>query len=236
MCKRKLLFKEVMFFCFLFVSSISKAQVGIGTTAPVRALEVYAPPGVSPIRLTNLNSLSPNETNVSLKSIVVDQNGDLWVGRPKGALLATAVCSLNSNLVIGATTTNITFDTDDFPVTGTISRAGGNFTVLAGGDGLYTFALQPQITTTTPSGYITFWAVKNGVVIPNTGVRNSSTGNNDTQVVPLIITLSLVAGDVISFKASCTVAGNYIFEYTAPSGGIPAIPAVIIDVKGYNVF
>jgi len=221
---------------FLFIPVISIAQVGIGTTTPTRALEIYTPPGVPPMRFPNLTSLSPNETNVSLKSVVVDQNGDLWVGRPKGSLLATVVSSLNSNLVIGAAATNITFDTDDLPVTGTISRVGGDFTVLAGGDGLYTFALQPQITTSTPSGYVTFWAVKNGVAIPNTGVRNSSTGNNDTQVVPLIITLSLVAGDVISFKASCTVAGNYIFEYTAPSGSIPAIPAVIIDVKGYNVF
>jgi len=221
----------------LLISSVEiNAQVGIGTTTPNRALEVYAPPGVSPMRFSNLNSLSPNDTNLSLKSVVVDQNGDLWVGRPKGSLLSTLVCSLNTNLPIGSAATDITFDTDDLPPTGTMSRSGGNFTVLTGGDGLYTFALQPQITTLTPSGYVTFWAVKNGVTIPNTGVRNSSTGTYDTQVIPLIITLSLVEGDVISFKASCTVANNYIFEHTASSGGVPAIPAVILDVKGYNVF
>jgi hypothetical protein len=220
----------------LFVSSIISAQVGIGTTTPTRALEVYAPPGVPPIRFTNLSSLSSNENNVNLKSIVVDQNGDLWVGRPKGSLLASIVSSLNSNLVIGSSATSISFDTDDFPAAGTVSRSGCDFTVLANGDGLYTFALQPQVTTTTPSGYITFWAVKNGSAIPNTGVRNSSTGNNDTQVVPLVVTLSLVAGDVISFKACCTVANHYMFEYTAVDGAVPAIPAVIIDVKGYNVF
>jgi hypothetical protein len=232
---RRLYFKVVLLF-LLFISTIISAQVGIGTTTPTRALEVYTAPGVPPIRFTNLNSLSPNETNVNLKSLVVDQNGDIWVGRPKGSLLSTIVSSLNSSLSIGSSATAITFDTDDLPATGTISRSGGNFTVLTNGDGLYTFALQPQITTSTPSGYITFWAVKNGTTIPNTGVRNSSTGNNDTQVVPLIITLNLVAGDVICFKASCTVANNYIFEYTAASGSVPAIPAVIIDVKGYNVF
>ncbi len=230
---RQLSFKVVL---LLFISGFVNAQVGIGTTTPTRALEVNAPPGEPPIRFTNLNSLSPNETNVNLKSVVVDENGDLWVGRPKGSLLSTIVCSLNSNLVVGSSPIDISFDTDDLPATGTISRSGANFTILTGGDGLYTFALQPQITTSTPSGYITFWALKNGVAIPNTGVRNSSTGNNDTQVVPLIITLSLVEGDVISFKTCCTVANNYMFEYTASSGGVPAIPSVIIDIKGYNVF
>lgn len=231
---KKLLFFKIALFFLVYCES--HAQVGIGTTTPTRALEVYAPPGEPPIRFSNLNSLTANETNVNLKSLVVDQNGDIFVGRPKGSLLSTMVCSRNTNLVVGSASTTIVFDTDDLPATGTISRSGGEFTVLSGGDGLYTFALQPQITTSTPSGYITFWAVKNGTAIPNTGVRNSSTGNNDTQVVPLIITLSLVAGDVICFKTSCTVSGNYIFEYTAPSGGVPAIPAVIIDVKGYNVF
>lgn len=231
--KKQLSFKVVL---LLFVSGFVNAQVGIGTTTPTRALEVNAPPGEPPIRFTNLNSTSPNETNINLKSVVVDENGDLWVGRPKGSLLSTIVCSLNSDFVVGSSAMDIPFDTDDLPATGTISRTGGNFTILAGGDGLYTFALQPQITTTTPSGYITFWALKNGVTIPNTGVRNSSTGFNDTQVVPLIITLSLVAGDVISFKTCCTVANNYKFEYTSASGVIPAIPAVIIDIKGYNVF
>lgn len=230
---RRLSFKVVLLF---FITGFVNAQVGIGTTTPSRALEVNAPSGIPPIRLTNLTSSSPNETNINLKSVVVDENGDLWVGRPKGSLLCTMVCSLNSNFVVGSSPVNIPFDTDDLPATGTISRTGANFTILAGGDGLYTFALQPQITTTTPSGYITFWALKNGVAIPNTGVRNSSTGNNDTQVVPLIITLSLVAGDVVSFKTNCTVANNYMFEHTAASGAVPAIPAVIIDIKGYNVF
>jgi hypothetical protein len=228
---RQLSFKIVL----LFISGFINAQVGIGTITPTRALEVNAPPGEPPIRFTNLNSSSPNETNINLKSVVVDENGDLWVGRPKGSLLSTIVCSLNSDLVVGSSPIDISFDTDDLPATGTISRSGADFTVLAGGDGLYTFALQPQITTTTPSGYITFWALKNGVTIPNTGVRNSSTGTNDTQVIPLIITLSLVEGDVISFKTCCTVANNYMFEHTAASGAVPAIPAVIIDVIGYNV-
>lgn len=212
------------------------AQVGIGTTTPTRALEVYTPPGVPPMRFPNLSSLTADVNNVNVKSIVVDANGDLWVGRPKGSLLANVVSSLNSSLVIGSSPTSIVFDTNDLPVTGTISRSGGDFTILAGGNGLYTFALQPQITTNTPNGYITFWAVKNGVAIPNTGVRNSSTGMYDTQVIPLIITLNLIEGDVISFKASCTIANNYIFEYTPPAGSAPAIPAVIIDVKGFNVY
>jgi hypothetical protein len=220
----------------LFITGFINAQVGINTTTPTRALEVNAPPGESPIRFTNLKSTSPNESNLNLKSVAVDENGDLCVGRPKGFLLSTIVSSLNSNFPVGSSPTDIPFDTDDLPATGTISRSRGNFTVLTGGDGLYTFALQPQITTSTPSGYITIWAMKNGVAIPDTGLRNSSTGANDTQVIPLIITLSLVAGDVISFKAVCTHANHYKFEYTAPSGVIPAIPAVIIDIKGYNVF
>lgn len=233
---KNFIFFKVVLISLLFIPAVLIAQVGIGTTTPARALEVYAPAGEPPIRFTNLKSTSSNVSNENIKSLVVDQNGDIWVGRPKGALLATMVSSLNVDLSVGTSPTNITFDTDDLPATGTMSRSGGNFTVLSGGDGLYTFALQPQITTLTPSGYITFWVVKNGTTIPNTGVRNSSTGTNDTQVIPLIVTLQLVAGDVISFKASCTSSGNYIFDFTAASGSVPAIPAVIIDVKGYNVF
>jgi hypothetical protein len=228
-------FKEVLF--LLFISTTISAQVGIGTTAPQRALEVSAAAGTPPLRFTNLKSTSTNSASSSIKSLVVDENGDVGVGRPLGSLLATIVSSYNSDFTIGldAAPSTIIFDSDDLPATGTISRSGGDFTILTGGSGLYTFALQPQITTNTPSGYVTFWAVKNGVNVDNSGVRNSATGNGDTMVIPLIITLDLVVGDVISFKASCTVSGKYFFDYTAASGLLPGIPAVIIDIKGYHV-
>jgi hypothetical protein len=220
----------------LFISTTLMGQIGIGTTTPARALEVYSATGVPPLRFPNLTSNSANVNNTDVKSLVVDSNGDLYVGRPKGSLLATMVSSLNVDLNIGETPLVIPYDTDDLAATGTISRSGGVFTILSNGDGLYTFALQPQITTNTPSGYVTFWAVLNGTTIANTGVRNSSTGTGDTQVVPLIITLYLVAGDQVSFKAVCTQEYKYKFEYTAAAGVVPAIPAVIMDVKGYNVF
>jgi hypothetical protein len=233
-------FKLVLFFLIFFSVSI-KAQVGIGTITPQRALEVNAAAGTPPMRFTNLNSSSANSASTHIKSVVVDENGDLGVGRPIGALLATIVSSRNSDFTIvldanaAAAGATITFDTDDLAATGTIGRSGGNFTILAGGAGLYTFTLQPQITTNTGTGNVTFWAVKNGVNVPNTGVRNSSTGSGDTMVIPLIVTLNLVAGDVISFKASCSVENKYIFDFTAASGALPGIPAVIVDVKGYHV-
>jgi hypothetical protein len=228
---------KIVLFCLIFFSVSINAQVGIGTVTPQRALEVNAAAGTPPMRFTNLKSSSANSASTQIKSVVVDENGDVGVGRPIGSLLATIVSSRNSDFTIGldATPSTITFDTDDLAATGTISRSGGNFTILAGGAGLYTFTLQPQITTSTPSGYVTFWAVKNGANVPNTGVRNSSTGNGDTMVIPLIVTLNLVVGDVISFKASCTELNKYIFDFTAASGALPGIPAVIVDVKGYHV-
>jgi hypothetical protein len=42
-------------------------------------------------------------------------------------------------------------------------------------------------------------------------------------------------GDVIRFKASCSVLNKYYFDYTAAAGAVPGIPAVIVDVKGYHV-
>jgi hypothetical protein len=233
---RLISFKVVLFF-FLLISVSIRAQVGIGTDTPQRALEVSAAVGTPPMRFTNLKSSSTNIASSDIKSVVVDENGDIGVGRPIGSLLATIVSSYNQDFAIGLDTAPsiITFDTDDLAATGTISRSGGNFTVLTGGAGLYTFALQPQITTTTPSGHITFWAVKNNVTVPNSGVRRSSTGNDDSMVIPLIITLNLVVGDVVRFEASCTVANKYFFDFTAASGLVPGIPAVIIDVKGYHV-
>jgi hypothetical protein len=229
-------FKLVLFFLIFFSVSI-KAQVGIGTITPQRALEVNAAAGTPPMRFTNLNSSSANSASTQIKSVVVDENGDVGVGRPIGALLATIVSSRNSDFTIGLDTAPsiITFDTDDLAATGTIGRSGGNFTILAGGAGLYTFTLQPQITTETGAGNVTFWAVKNGVNVPNTGVRTSSTGSGDTMVIPLIVTLNLVVGDVISFKASCSELNKYRFDFTAASGMLPGIPAVIVDVKGYHV-
>jgi hypothetical protein len=233
---RLISFKVVLFF-FLLISVSIRAQVGIGTDTPQRALEVSAAVGTPPMRFTNLKSTSTNIASSNIKSVVVDENGDVGVGRPLGSLLATIVSSRNSDFTIGldAAPSTITFDTDDLAATGTISRSGGDFTILTGGSGLYTFALQPQITTNTPAGYVTFWAVKNGVNIPNSGVRTSSTGDDDTMVIPLILTLDLIVGDVISFKASCTVSNKYFFDFTAASGLLPGIPAVIIDVKGYHV-
>jgi hypothetical protein len=228
---------KIVLFCLIFFSVSVKAQVGIGTVTPQRALEVSAASGIPPMRFTNLNSSSANSASTHIKSVVVDENGDVGVGRPIGSLLATIVSSRNSDFTIGvdATPSTITFDTDDLAATGTINRSGGEFTILAGGEGLYTFTLQPQITTDTGSGNVTFWAVKNGVNIPNTGVRTSSTGSGDTMVIPLIVTLNLIVGDVISFKASCSVVNKYYFDFTAASGALPGIPAVIVDVKGYHV-
>jgi hypothetical protein len=232
---------KIVLFCLIFPLVTIKAQVGIGTVTPQRALEVSAAIGTPPLRFTNLNSNSANSASTHIKSVVVDENGDVGVGRPIGALLATIVSSRNTDFTIvldanaataGAT---ITFDTDDLAATGTISRSDGNFTILAGGAGLYTISLQPQITTDTGAGNVTFWAVKNGVNVPNTGVRTSSTGAGDTMVIPLIITLNLAVGDVISFKASCSELNKYYFDHTDAAGALPRIPAVIIDIKGYHV-
>jgi hypothetical protein len=214
-----------------------KAQIGIGTVTPSRALEVFDAPGVPPMKFTNLNSASANTASVNLKSLVVDSSGDVTVGLPKGALIASMSSSRTTTLAIAITATAITFDTDNVVAVGTISRSGGSFTIGTNGDGLYTFTLRPQTTTSatnSAASFLRMWAIKNGTEIVGTTSRYNHFGVSKSQRQVQTYTLNLVAGDVITFSAIASVVNIYSFDNTAAASPIPSDPAVLIDIKGYN--
>lgn len=149
-----------------------------------------------------------------------------------GGLIAVLASSANVDQPLTNAPAAINFDTDNVGPFGTISRSGADFTI--GVNGYYSFVLQPQVLQNTPSNVTTFWARKNGVDVPASGFRFSSTGINDTAVQVFAVTASLLRGDVIRFMAQTSMALGATLDFTAAGGGFPASPAAILDIRGYG--
>lgn len=150
----------------------------------------------------------------------------------QGQLIASMTATGNSDQAISTTPVQINFDTTDQSA-GFITRSGNQF--IAGHSGVYMFNLQPQVTELSPSSITTFWALKNGVNVPRSGIRNSSTGLNDTHVEPLCISLDLVDGDIVTFNCVTSAMLGSRLDNTAASGSVPSVPAIIIDIKGWKI-
>ncbi len=152
----------------------------------------------------------------------------------KGSLIASLTSSGNADQVLTTTAATLAFDNDDSPPYGTISRTSNTFTVSSGGDGLYMFNLQPQVTENSVMNVSTIWCQKNGVNVSNSAIVNSSTGSGDSRVIPLVITLDLVAGDQITFMGITTAASGATLDFTSASAPKPSVPSIIIDIKGWK--
>jgi len=149
-----------------------------------------------------------------------------------GGLIAVLVCSANVDQPLTNAAAVINFDTNNVGPFGHISRAGPDITI--GVTGFYAFSMQPQLLQNAAANITTFWALKNGVAVPGSAYRYSSTGNNDTLVQPWSVTASLVRGDVIRFMAQTTAVNGSTLDFTAAAGAIPSSPACIIDIRGFG--
>jgi hypothetical protein len=135
----------------------------------------------------------------------------------------------DADQTLSSTPAAVNFTVTD-PAARNITRSGAVFTVAVAG--LYIFQVQPQITTSSSGGVTTFWVRKNGVDVPASAARFSSTGSGDTSVIVLIAPLDLVAGDNFEFRANVSGGGSSL-DATPAGGGIPLTPAVIVAVQGY---
>lgn len=170
----------------------------------------------------------------------VDKDSLVWSSSSKkyhnsityGSLIASLTASGNIDQAISTTPEIIDFDTDD-SIYGTIIRVGNKF--IPTSEGLYSFALQPQVTELSPTNITTMWAILNGNTITNSAIQNRSSGVNDTHVEPLVISMTLVVDDEIEFGIVTSSLAGARLDYTAPSGAVPAIPAIIIDIKGWKI-
>jgi len=179
--------------------------------------------------------LSNDIINFTGTGVTVSSVGGAAKVNITGSLISALTSSGNVDQTLTTTGSVINFDMDDIAAYGFISRTGNTFIVSTGGAGLYTFALQPQFTNLSQINTTTFWVLKNAVAVSNSGVKVSSTGLNDTAVSPLIVTLNLVSGDIISFSAITTVVNGSRLDFTAASAPVPGVPAVIVDIKGWNI-
>ncbi len=172
---------------------------------------------------TSTNVLLAGGTDVASNTLIA-----------KGSLIASLTSSGNADQILTTTAATLIFDTNDNTPYGTISRTSNTFTVSAGGDGLYMFNVQPQVTENAVMNITTIWCQKNGVNVNNSGIINSSTGIGDTRVIPLVITVDLVAGDNITFMGITSAVNGSTLDFTTTSSPKPSTPSVIIDIKGWK--
>lgn len=153
-------------------------------------------------------------------------------GQAGGYLLASLTSSGNADQVLTTTSATVNFDLDENVAYGGISRSGNVFTVLS--EGNYQIIFQPQILQNSNGNVVTMWARKNGVDIPRSGVKLTSTGAGDSTVLPLILTLDLVPNDTITFHGLTSAVNGATLDFIAAGGGAPAVPAVLLDIKGWK--
>lgn len=145
-----------------------------------------------------------------------------------------ACLSDSTDQTFGATGTGqaITFNTND-EINGithsTVSET-ENITVVT--SGVYTIIAQPQVHAGAgDSGYFHMWIRKDTgsgfADVVNTNVE-LTLASNDEDVIPLIVTISLNAGDVIRVNASVGDTGIELDAQTP--AGEPAIPSIIFSM------
>lgn len=148
-----------------------------------------------------------------------------------GGHIAALVCSGNADQAATNVAAIINFDANNVGPFGRISRSGND--ILIGTNGLYIFSMQPQVIQNVANNITTIWARKNGVDVPSSSFRYSSTGTNDTAPLNWTVTANLIIGDVIRFVVQTSAVAGATLDFTA-AGATPAVPAVRLAVMGYG--
>jgi hypothetical protein len=149
-----------------------------------------------------------------------------------GGLIAVLLCSANVNQPLTNAPVVINFDTTNIGPFGLISRTGSDINILL--DGYYSFVFQPQVQQNAPNNITTLWARKNGVDVPGSAIKFSSTGVNDISIPVFAVTARLFRGDVIQFLGQTSIAFGSTLVFFAAGGGFPSSVAAILDVRGFG--
>lgn len=195
--------------------------------------------GNSGIRFHRINNATASGSQSITSPIAIDNNGDIVRG---SSLMASITSSLTINTLATATPTPVPFNVDDNVAYGTITHStvtnNSRFTVTR--TGKYVIFAQPQMERiSNASAACVIWFRKNGTTaVANSSIRYQP-GTNFNTVLPLSITLDLVANDYIELMIQTADPNTYQLTNTAGSGTgateIPNTPACIIDIKGYYI-
>jgi hypothetical protein len=101
-------------------------------------------------------------------------------------------------------------------------------------DGMYEYNFQANILTTSgsPDGCY-LWIAKNGTELPNSAYAHESKNQDATHQVNVSGTILLDDGDYIELFAVADTNGHYSLDFTASSGSRPAVPSVVVNMKGW---
>lgn len=168
-----------------------------------------------------------------LMSLIVSSRIDLTgTSGSEDAIFIQLSDSTDQTFAATGTGYSITFDTNDGLNGITHSTTSNTENIIIIFSGVYSIIAQPQITAGPgDSGYFHMWIQK------DTGSGFADVANSnveltldsvDEDVIPLIVTLSLNAGDVIRINASVGDTGIKLDAQTPANE--PAIPSIIFSM------
>lgn len=148
------------------------------------------------------------------------------------AIYACLSDSTDQTFAATGTGYNITFNTNDEinGITHSTTVEPQNITIVT--SGVYTIIAQPQVHASPgASGNFHMWIRRDTgggfADVPNSNVE-LTLNTNDEDVIPLIVTISLNAGDVIRVNVSVSHTGIELDAQTP--AGEPAIPSIIFSM------
>ena len=169
------------------------------------------------------------------QSLFIDgATGDLTVDGTiiNDAIYAQLSDSTDQTFAVAGVAQAITFNTNDEVNGITHSTVSETMNITIVTSGVYSITAQPQVMAGDgDAGYFHMWLRKDTgsgfVDVPNSNVE-LTLDSLDEDVIPLIVTISLNAGDVIRVNAS--VGDNGIELDAQTPAGEPAIPSIIFSM------
>lgn len=200
--------------------------------SPSFATGVLTPAATAPSLLVQDIDGSPkaNVNTLKFTNGTVADNGDGTATVTTDATIVAQLSSSVSQLPSDTLAHVITYDTQDL-VMGIAHTIGGS-KVTVPSDGVYVIVLGGQISRTGGGGVQSedIWLRKNGVDVPNSGIRQTLLNPNDTSVVVNNFALSLLANDYIEVMQRVTSAAIGMGITRLDVSGGPSIPSIIFTM------
>lgn len=100
--------------------------------------------------------------------------------------------------------------------------------------GIYEYAFNANVLSAHASpDNVYFYVAKNGTALPNSAVVCTSKSLGTAHQVTVAGTIPLVANDYIELFVKADTNGHYTLDFTATAGGVPAVPSVVVNIKGW---
>lgn len=173
---------------------------------------------------TNTSS-TPNTASVNWIPIATGRGitGSMYAAHGADVTVATtaAAVPVNTNIQDGAG--SIDHDTVTNNSRFVVNRAG-----------MFEYTIQANVLTTSGSPNNCYlWVAKNGTALANSASIVSSKNNAETTQICLSGTILLAVNDYIELFVVSDTSGHYSLDAVPASGGRPAVPSVVVNMKGW---